>query len=290
MKALASPRRLFKHGTIPAIAAVVFFLFLFSLVSIAQGDSLPKININGMPQGDSLSSVIGAARMDSVSKNPAIDGDSLSKKGDAAQVDSLSKSRTMAHDDSLLKRSNIGTEGLTNIVLTQKNIRAYGWGEYKVGGRCLCCDNLLDGDCIIIHTTNRTDKTRIKQIVDGKIEADTSDKSTYFGDVEERERSEPVNLLMAEITLKKMTNVYKVIVYTMIDKEKKRSFLSNCEFGYYDQFDRLQWAGKAENKASDDHITFEMEKPVFTKSILLKVKGGKNRITEVAVFSRNDKK
>ena len=95
---------------------------------------------------------------------------------------------------------------------------------------------------------------------------------------------------MAEITLKKMADVYQVTVYTMIDKEKKKNFLSNCEFGYYDQFDRLQWAGKAESRWPDNHIIFKMEKPVLTKSILLRVKGGKNRITEVAIFGRNEKK
>jgi hypothetical protein len=176
---------------------------------------------------------------------------------------------------------------LTNIVLTDKSIRAYGWGEYKVGGRCLCCDNFLDGDCIVVHNTNRTEKARIKQIVDGKIEADANDKSTYFGDVNERERSEPVSLLMAEITIKKMQDIYKVIVYTMVDKEKNKNFLPECELGYYDQFDRLQWAGKKESKGDEDHIAFEMDKPIFTHSILLKVKGGKSRITEVALFSKN---
>jgi hypothetical protein len=289
LKVFRSPRRPFNRGYAPTIAAVFFFLLFFRLMTMAQGDSLLKLNISGMPQGDSLLPLSGADQKDSISKNTGMVSDSLSKKGDAAQGDSLSNN-TKAQNDSLSKKSGIQTEGLTNIVSTQKNIRAYGWGEYKVGGRCLCCDNLLDGDCIIIHTTNRTDKIRIKQIVDGKTEADTNDKASYFGDVEERERPEPVNLLMAEISLKKMADIYKVIVYTMIDKGKKRSFLSNCELGYYDQFDRLQWAGKAENKGNDDHIAFEMEKPVFTKNILLKVKGGKNRITEVAIFGRNDKK
>jgi hypothetical protein len=186
----------------------------------------------------------------------------------------------MAQDDE--------NKGLTNIVLTQKGIKAYGWGEYKVGGRCLCCDNFLDGDCIVVHTTNRTEKVRIKQIVDGNRDADTSDNSTYFGDVNEREREAPVNLLMAEIDLKKMEDIYKVIVYTIVDKEKNKSYLTECELGYYDQFERLQWAGKLENKDNLDQMTFKLEKPIFTKSLLLKVRSGKSKITEVALFGKND--
>jgi len=275
--------------------ALIFFsgfcVFLFSCPKLmAQGDSLLKIKINGIPRGDSLSPVSGADRKDSASKNAGAAEDSLSIKHDAVQGDSLSKNRTATGGDSPSKKRGFDTAGLINIVVTQKNIRAYGWGEYKVGGRCLCCDNLLDGDCIIIHTTNRTEKERIQQIVDGKPQADTGDKATYFGDVVERERPEPVSLLMAEITLKKRVDVYKVAVYTMVDKEKKKNYLTNCELGYYDQFDRLQWAGKAESKWSDDFIAFDMEKPVFTKSILLKVKDGKNRITEVAIFTKADTK
>jgi len=93
------------------------------------------------------------------------------------------KHSAMVQKDALSKNSGIEASGLTNIVLTDKKIRATGWGEYRVGGHCLCCDNIRDGDCITVLTTNRTDRIRIKQIVDGKIEADTSDKTTYFGDV-----------------------------------------------------------------------------------------------------------
>jgi len=247
---------------------------------MAQGDTLSKINLNSVPPKDSLPAMNATGKKDSTRNDTPAPGDSLAKKSGAAQIDGASRPQ----------KRGIDTAGFTNIVLTQNNIRAYGWGEYKVGGKCLCCDNLLDGDCIIIHSTNRTERVRIKQIVDGKKEADASDKSTYFGDVDEREKPEPVSLLMAEITLKKMTDVSKVVVYTMVDNEKKKNFLSNCEFGYYDQFDRLQWAGKAESDWFDDHIAFELEKPVFTKCILLKVKGGKSRITEVAIFCRNEKK
>jgi hypothetical protein len=203
----------------------------------------------------------------------------------------LTKGRTpFGQDDSPSEDRVSEKKTLTNIVLTDKSIRAYGWGEYKVGGRCLCCDNFLDGDCIVVHTTNRTERIRIKQVVDGKIEADTNDKSTYFGDVEQRERAEPVSLLMAEITCKKMQDIYKVTVFTMVDKEKNKNYLPECELGYYDRFERLQWVKKKESKGDDDHIAFEMEKPIFTNSILLKVRGGKSKITEVALFSKYDEK
>ncbi len=195
--------------------------------------------------------------------------------------------QAMAQGDSEPENSGGESDALKNIVLKDKSIRAYGWGEYKVGGRCLCCDNFLDGDCIVVHTTNRTDKVRIKQIVDGTIAADTNDKSTYFGDVDQRERPDPVSVLMAEISYKKIRNIYAVIVYTMVNEEKKKNYLSNCELGYYDQFDRLQWAAKAESKGTEDHITFELEKPIFTKTILLKVKGGKSRITEVDIWGKD---
>jgi hypothetical protein len=206
-----------------------------------------------------------------------------------AQGDSVSPAISAVPADSVSKNISIDPSGLTNIVLAGKNIRAYGWGEYKVGGRCLCCDNLLDGDCIIVHSSNRTERLKIKQIIDGKIEADTSVKESFFGNVEERENPVPVNLLMAEITLNKISDIYKIIVYTIIDKDKKKSCLSNCDLAYTDQFDRLQWHGKVENKGEDDHISFEFEKPIFTKSILLKVKGGRSIITEVAIFCRTSK-
>jgi hypothetical protein len=174
-----------------------------------------------------------------------------------------------------------------NIVLADKSLRAYGWGEYNVMGRCLCCDNALDGDCIMVQSTNRTDRVRIKQIIDGKVLGDTSDVSTYFGDVMERENPVPVKKIMIEVTYKKMRDVYAVVVYTMLDEEKKKAFLTNCDLGYYDRFDRLQWAGKAECKWPDDHITFELKKPILTKSLLLKIKGGKSRITEVDIYAKD---
>lgn len=190
----------------------------------------------------------------------------------------------MAQGDSFSKKKN---REPVNIVLTDKSLRAYGWGEYRVMGRCICCDNSLDGDCILVQNTNRTNRRRIKQIIDGKVLADTSDKSTYFGDVMERENPVPVSQIMIEIQYKKIRDIYAVVVYTMVNEKKKKIFLSDCELGYYDQFDRLQWVGKVTCKWPNDHITFEMQKPILTKNILLKVKGGKSRITEVDIYGKD---
>jgi hypothetical protein len=81
----------------------------------------------------------------------------------------------MAQEDFVSEKSGSENKEPANIVLTDKSIRAYGWGEYKVMGRCLCCDNALDGDCILVQNTNRTERERIKQIVDGKVIADTNE-------------------------------------------------------------------------------------------------------------------
>ena len=102
----------------------------------------------------------------------------------------------------------------------------------------------------------------------------------------ERDNPKNVTVLMAEITFKELRDIYEVIVYTMVDKEKMKNYLPNCELGYYDQFDRLQWAGKRESKWSDEYITFQLEKPILTKDILLKVVGGKSRITEVTLLGK----
>jgi hypothetical protein len=290
MKLFSSPQRL--------TAGAVFVLLFLCLKVMVQGDPLSKIS--GITQGDSVSKNSGTAQGDSLEKNKTIakkdtlsktsgiaQGDSVSKSSGTAQGDSLSKKTTMAQKDSLSKSSGIDNSGLANIVPGNKKIRAYGWGEYRVGGRCLCCDNMNDGDCIVVHTIERTDRERITQIVDGKIEGDTGDNTTYFGDLRKRDLPEPVNLIMVEMSLGKMYEIRKVVVYTMMDKEKRTNFLSNCELGYYDQFNRLQWTGKVESKKYDEPMTFKMENPVFTKAIMLRVKGGKSRITEVAVFGGN---
>jgi hypothetical protein len=214
--------------------------------------------------------------------------DSTAKESLTAQGDSLLKNEAVVQKESPSKNSGVAMKGLTNIVLMDNKIRASGWGEYMVGGHCLCCDNMRSIDCITVNTTNRTDKLRIKQIIDGKTEADTGDNTTYFGDIFEREvTTKPVALLMAEITLPQLQDIYKIIVYTVADSLKKKNVPFNCELGYTDQFDRLQWAGKVENSGHDDHIAFDLEKPIFTKDILLKVKDGRNRITEVAIFTKN---
>ena len=253
-------------------AAVVVLVLVVSLQAMAQGDSMSKIK--GIPTGDSVSTVSAKAPADSLSKNRT--EDSLAKAGGTAQ-EVLSP-----------KNASFGKIDLTNIVLTDKKIRASGWGEYMVGGHCLCCDNMRSVDCITVNTTNRTDKLRLKQIIDGKTEADTGDNTTYFGDLFERDvPTKPVALLMVEITLPKLQDIYRITVYSVADSLKKKNVLFNCELGYTDQFDRLQWAGKVENNGHNDHITFDLEKPIFTKDILLKVKDGRNRITEVALFTKN---
>jgi hypothetical protein len=245
-----------------AVSLAVFLVFFCARV-VAQEDSLSKIKL--------------------ISTN-----DSLSKGSMTDRGDSLTKNKAAVQKESPSKNTDVDMKELTNIVLTDKKIRASGWGEYIVGGHCLCCDNMRSADCITVNTTNRTDKLRIKQIIDGKTEADTGDNTTYFGDLFEREvPTKPVALLMAEITLPKLQDIYRIIVYTVADSLKRKNVLFNCELGYTDQFDRLQWAGKVENRAHDGHITFDLEKPIFTKDILLKVEDGRNRITEVAIFTKN---
>jgi hypothetical protein len=258
----------------------------------AQEESPSSTSGATQESGTAPSNISGAAQEESPSKN--IDSPQGTDSPDFAGIsrgDSVSKKSDVPQSDSPSKKSEIESEydGMPNIILTEKGIRAQGWGEYRVGGRCLCCDNALDGDCIIVQSTNRTDQVRIKQVVDGKIEADTNDKKTYFGEIDERENAVPVKLLMIEIAFKNMFDIYKVTVYTMVDNEKKKNYLSNCEIGYYDQFDRLQWAGKAESNWYEDHISFELKKPILTKSLLLKVQNGKSRITEVAVFGKKVK-
>lgn len=247
-------------GTVLCIVTVVLVLAL--LEAAAQEGSMSKIK--GVPPADS---------------------------GTAKIPDSLSKSMTgdSAAKVPVAKDARLGTIDLSNIVVTEKKIRAIGWGEYVVGGHCLCCDNMRSADCITVNTTNRTDKVRIKQVLDGTINADTADNATYFGNIYEREMpTKPVALLMAEITLPKFQDIYKVTVYTVKDSLKKKNVVFNCELGYTDQFDRLQWAKKVESSGHEDHITFDLEKPVFTKDILLKVNDGRNRITEVALFAKKN--
>jgi hypothetical protein len=217
-------------------------------------------------------------------------GSSQSTTAGSDQGGSPTKTGDTAQGSSSTSAIETDYKGMPNIVTTEKGLKAYGWGEYVVGGRCLCCDNSLDGDCIIVQGTNRTDKVRIKQVIDGKAEADTGDKATYFGDVDERENPRPVSIMMIEIDLKKIADIYKVVVYTIADPEKKKNYLPRCEVGYYDQFDRLQWVDKKfEGIPGHDHLDFALDRPILTKTVLLKIKSGKSRVTEVALFGTSYK-
>lgn len=254
--------------------ALTFLVFSLLAVQVAaREDSLAeKAVMDSVPQNISVDSLAKMAGGDSAAAS--MSADSAVKKAPAVSPS---------------KKAVIDKSGLVNIVPGNKKIRAYGWGEYRVNGRCLCCDNMNDGDCIYVQTVERTDRERITQIVDGKIEGDANDNTTCFGGVQKRDLPNPVTLLMVEISLGKMHEISKVIVYTLMDKEKHTNSLSNCELGYYDQFGRLLWVGKAKSKKYDEPIAFEIENPVLTKMLILKVDGGKNRITEVAIFSRNKK-
>jgi len=229
-----------------------------------------------MPQ-DSLPEIRGLRGSDSLVKDTSI-----------AHDDSLPKSSASIQNSAALEKIGIENAGLTNIVLAdKKKPRANGWGEYRIKGKCLCCDNMVDGDCIIVWNTERTDNQRITQIVDGKIEGDLQDETTYFGALKRREHETFVTFLMAEITIKEMQEIRKIVVYTITDKEKKANYLTNCQLGYYDQFDRLQWGAKVERKKLDEPISFVLERPILTKKILLKIEDGKNIITEVAIFRQD---
>jgi hypothetical protein len=260
-----------RHVKVEKKSSILILVFV-AMQAFAQVDTLSKIKL-----GDS--SGIAAA--------PAAIADSSSP---VQSTDSLSVQEPESITLPAPTTTTFKNLTLTNVVLTLKKVRTTGWGEYVVGGHCLCCDNMRSIDCITVQTTNRTDKLRIKQIVDGKIERDTADKSTYFGELYEREeQTRPVEVLMAEIALPKLHDIYRVEVYTVADSLKRKNVPFNCELAYYDQFDRLQWTKKVTNSGKSEVITFEFEKPIFTKSILLKVRDGRNKITEVAVFAVDTK-
>lgn len=256
--------------------SVILILVFVVMQATAQVDTLSKIKLLSSP-GDS--SGIAATPV------AAADSSSLVQSTDSLTVQVPKSITLQAPITTTFKNLT-----LTNVALTSKKVRTTGWGEYVVGGHCLCCDNMRSIDCITVQTTNRTDKLRIKQIVDGKIDRDTADRSTYFGDLYERDvETKPVAVLMAQIDLPKLQDVYKVEVYTVADSLKRKNVPFNCELAYNDQFDRLQWTKKVENCGKSEVITFEFEKPIFTKSILLKVCDGRNKITEVAVFAEDTK-
>lgn len=255
--------------------ATILSAFLVPAV-FGQEGALSKIS--GVPGRDSLSQTGVSVNKDSLSANAGtVPGDSSAKKSEPAAKDTLAKNGIA------------GSDGLTNIVVGNKKVRAYGWGEYRVTGRCLCCDRMNDGDCVLVHTIERTDKQRLNQIVDGNTGGDTSDATTYFGNLKKRDLPEAVTVLMVDMTLGKTYEITKVIVSTFIDKEKHANMLANCELGYYDQFGRLQWTGMVENGAYDQPLVIAMKTPVLTKEIMLKVNGGRSRITEVAVMAGSKK-
>jgi hypothetical protein len=254
----------------------ILILVFLAIQAFAQVDSLSKIKHLSSP-GDSSGKIAATVT--------AADSSSLAQSTDSLSVQEPKSISLPAPTTTAFKNLV-----LTNVALTLKKVRTTGWGEYVVGGHCLCCDNMRSIDCITVQTTNRTDKLRIKQIVDGKIDRDTADNTTYFGELYEREmQTKPVAILMAEITMPKLQEVYKVLVYTVADSLKRKNVPFNCELAYYDQFDRLQWTTNVANCGKSEVITFEFEKPILTKSILLKVRDGRNKITEVAVFAEDTK-
>ncbi len=276
-----------------AFATTLCAVSLLTVPVAAQEDSLPVKAGTEAVQANSVSDKndTKVAKEDSLPEKvdmEAIQLDNLPKKAgtEAVKNDSPGKEISTKTDQKNVAKEKAEAEKseLVNIAKGNRRVRPYGWGEYRVPGTCLCCDNKNDGDCIVVHSIERTNRLRITQILDGKIEGDTSNIRTYFGNLKKRDRPEHVATLMVDISLGKEYEIVKVIVYTMVDKKKHTNFLSNCELGYYDQFNRLQWTGKKENKKYDEPITFEMKNPVLTKKVMLRVKGGKSRITEVAVL------
>jgi hypothetical protein len=255
------------------------FLTVLLLSAMAAAQGVTPAQAVDTVGGDTLSKITLEPRNDSVAK-----------EGGTAPGDSLTKTAPALQNSAVLKKDGIAGKELVNIVSTEKKIRAMGWGEYRVGGHCLCCDNMRSVDCITVQTINRTDRLKIKQIVDGKTAADSGDAAACFGNIYERDApATPVALLMAEITLPRQRDICRVIVYGVADSQKRKNVTFNCELGYMDQFDRLQWAGKVENSGHEDRIVFDPAKPLFTDHILLKIRDGRNRITEVAIFAEDKK-
>ncbi len=171
-----------------------------------------------------------------------------------------------------------------NLTQTLENIRVEGWGEYRSAGKCLCCDNILDGDCIVIGNVERTEKLNIPQVIDGIKSQITNDDASYFGELKRRDDLRLVTQLYLKITLPLEQEISKIILWTQ--KKDGRSCLTNCEVAYVDQFDRINWIYKVENNRFNDFISFDFKKPVPTKCVLLKIIGGNSRVTEVDIFSK----
>jgi len=171
-----------------------------------------------------------------------------------------------------------------NLLETTKRMRARGWGEYRAAGRCLCCDNIRDGDCIIIGNVERTERLLIPQVVDGVRTPPDDSPEAYFGEVAQRGTKKLVSELYAQVDLPSPRVVTRVVVWTM--RRDGKPLLSNAEVGYVDRFERIQWAAARDGNRDREFIELPFPKPVTTKSILVRVVGGASRITEVEVYGR----
>jgi hypothetical protein len=268
VKLFLYPARSFTHCSFLTGSIVAFVVLVLFFNVVAQDDA-------SITTDDDIISQI------------QIEDDFLSDMDNAPQTEAPATTQDMPVDNiqSTMKKMP-NNDFHSNILSTDKKARVYGWGEYRVMGRCLCCDNSLDGDCIVVQSTNRTPRKRLKQLADGKIKGDLNDTKTYFGDLTERDSDRPVIDLMIEVRYPELRDVYAVVVYTIKNEKIEKSYLSDCELRYYDRFDRLQSVRKAECKWPDDRIIFEMNKPFLTNRILLIAKYGKSKITEVEVYGK----
>lgn len=274
--------------TIPKTGEKTVVSALFNRLTTTAFASLVALtSFSAFAQDDTMSQIrLAPPAADSAMPGAALDTAAMMPEPAPAAPD---QTAAPAKETTVPKTARAGKVELVNIAATNKKIRANGWGEYVVGGRCLCCDNMKSIDCVTVQTRNRTDKLRIKQVVDGKVVRDTSDNSTFFGNVFERENViKPVAVLMADITWPKLQDIYKVIVCTVADSLKPKNVPFNCELAYYDQFDRLRWLKKVENSGKAEQIVFDLEKPVLTKNILLKIRDGRCKLTEVGIYGKAD--
>lgn len=173
--------------------------------------------------------------------------------------------------------------GLVNLTKTVKGIKAEGWGEYKGAGRCLCCDNILDGDCVSIDNIERTEKQRLPQIMDGNEYGDDQDEKSFFGNVKKRKEDKYVSYMYVKIMLPREKGISKVIVFGV--KRKNRFALTNCELGYIDQFDRLKWLEKIDDNTGR-YMVFDLDPVITVKNIMLRIKGGQSKLAEVQLFGQ----
>jgi len=173
-----------------------------------------------------------------------------------------------------------------NLLETTKRMRARGWGEYRAAGRCLCCDNIRDGDCIIIGNVERTERLLIPQVIDGVRTPPDDSPEAYFGEVAQRGTKKQVSELYAQVDLPAPRVVTRVVVWTV--RRDGKPLLSNAEVGYVDRFDRIQWTAARDGNRDREFIELPFPKPVTTKSVLVRVVGGGSRITEIEVYGRTE--